>query len=159
MKNAFHWLEVEGIIQSITMEEFLKKDVSHFDNHHILFWPGKIGTRRFMQNWAYSNYVYLKSLKLCAIDIPNAIRAQYDDINVGRKGFEGQVRDLKDGTYIVTGLVWEACFKTLGVKKSTVDEVHIMHRNALFDGMSERLGESTMWIFDCRNCGNGKDGI
>ena len=60
--------------------EFLKKDVSRFDNHLILFWLGKMETRRFVQNWAYPNYVYLKSLKWYAIDIPNAIRAQYDDI-------------------------------------------------------------------------------
>ena len=29
----------------------------------------------------------------------------------GRKGFDGQVRDLGDGTYIVTRLVWEAWVK------------------------------------------------
>ena len=34
-----------------------------------------------------------------------------------------------------------------------------MHRNAFFDGTSERLGESALWIFDCCNCGNGKNGI
>ena len=93
------------------------------------------------------------------MDIPNAIRAQYDDIIAGRKGFDGQVRDLGDGTYIVTGLVWEARVKTPRVNNSTVDEVHIMHCNGFFDGTSERVGESTLWIFDCRNCGHGKDGI
>ena len=75
VRNAFRWLEVEGFIQSTTMEEFLKKDVSCFGNHQILFWLGKMGTRRFVQNWAYPNYVYLKSLKRYAMDIPNAIRA------------------------------------------------------------------------------------
>ena len=34
-----------------------------------------------------------------------------------------------------------------------------MHRNAFFEGTSEHLGEFALWIFDCRNCGNGKDGI
>ena len=105
VRNAFRWLEVEGNIQSTTIEEFLKKDVSCFGNHQILSWLGKMGTRRFVQNWAYPNYVYLKSLKRYAMDIPNAIRAQYDDIIAGRKGFDGQVRDLGDGTYIVSGLV------------------------------------------------------
>ena len=37
MRNAFCWLEVKGNIQSTTMEEFLKKDVSCFGNHQILF--------------------------------------------------------------------------------------------------------------------------
>ena len=115
--------------------------------------------RRFVQNWAYPNYVYLKSLKRYAIDIPNAIRAQYDDIIAGHKGFDRQVRDLGDGTYIVTGLVWEARVKTPGVNNSTANEVHIMHRNGFFDGTSERVGESALWIFDCCKCGNGKDGI
>ena len=59
----------------------------------------------------------------------------------------------------MTGLLWKACFKTPGVNKSTGDEVHIIHHNAFFDGTSERLGESTLWIFDCRNSENGKDGI
>ena len=45
------------------------------------------------------------------------------------------------------------------MNNSTADEIHIMHRNGFFDGTSERVGESTLWIFDCRNCGNGKDGI
>ena len=98
-------------------------------------------------------------MKWYAIDIPNAIRAQYDDIIIGQKGFDGQVRDLEDGTYIVTGLVWEARFKTPGVNNSTTNEVHIMHRNAFFEGTNKRLGESTLWIFDCCTCGNGKDGI
>ena len=119
MRNAFRWLEVEGNIQSTTMEEFLKKDVSRFDDHHILYWLGKIGTKRFVHNWAYPNYVYLKSLKRYAIDIPNAIRAQYDDIIVERKGFDGQVKDVGDGTYIVTGLVWEAQLTTLGANNYT----------------------------------------
>ena len=141
------------------MEEFLKKDVSCFGNHQILSWLGKMGTRRFVQNWAYPNYVYLKSLKRYAMDIPNAIQAQYDDIIAGRKGFDEQVRDLGDGTYIVTGLVWKARIKTPGVNNSTVVEVHIMHHNGFFDGTSERVGESALWIFECRNCGNGKDGI
>ena len=106
MRNAFLWLEVEGNIQSTTMEEFLKQDVSRFGNHQILFWLGKMATKRFVQNWAYPNYVYLKSLKRYAIiDIPNAIRVQYDDIIAGRKGFDRQIRDLGDGTYVVTGLV------------------------------------------------------
>ena len=34
-----------------------------------------------------------------------------------------------------------------------------MHRNAFFEGTSEHLGKSALWIFDCYNCGNGKDGI
>ena len=34
-----------------------------------------------------------------------------------------------------------------------------MHRNGFFDGTSERVDESALWIFDCRNCGHGKDGI
>ena len=59
----------------------------------------------------------------------------------------------------MTGLVWEARFRTPGANNSTVDEVHIMHRNAFFEGTSEHLGESALWIFDCRNCGNDKDGI
>ena len=159
MRNAFRWLEVEDNIQSTTMEEFLKKDVSRFGNHQILSWLEKMDTKRFVQNWAYPNYVYLKSLKRYAMNIPNAIRAQYDDIIAGRKGFDGQVRDLGDGTYIVTRLVWEARVKTIGVNNSTADEVHIMHRNGFFDGTSERVGESTLWIFDCRNCGYGMDGI
>ena len=50
VRNAFWWLEVEGNIQSTTMEEFLKKDVSCFGNHQILSWLGKMGTRRFVQN-------------------------------------------------------------------------------------------------------------
>ena len=141
------------------MEEFLKKDVSRFGNHQILSWLGKIGTKRFMQNWAYPNYVYLKSLKRYAINIRNAIQAQYDDIIVGWKGFDGQVRDLGDGTYIVTRLVWEVRFKTSGVNNSTADEVHIMHCNVFFDGTSEHLDESALWIFDCRNCDNSKDDI
>ena len=34
MKNAdFRWLKVESNIQSTIMEEYLKKDVSRFDNH------------------------------------------------------------------------------------------------------------------------------
>ena len=141
------------------MEEFLKKDVSRFGNHQRLSWLGKMGTRRFVQNWAYPNYVYLKSLKRYAIDIPNAIRAQYNDIIAGRKRFDGQVRDLGDGTYIVTGLVWEVRFRTLDANNSTADEVHIMHHNAFFEGTSEHLGESALWIFNCCYCGNGKDGI
>ena len=103
--------------------------------------------------------MYLKSLKWYAINIPNAIRAHYDDIIVGRKGFDRQIRDLRDGIYVVTGLIWEACFKTLDVNNSTVDEVHIMHHNAFFDGTNECLGESALWIFYCQNCRNGKDGI
>ena len=59
----------------------------------------------------------------------------------------------------MTGLVWEICFKTPSVNNSTSNEVHIMQCNAFFDGTSERLGESALWIFDCHNCGNGKDGI
>ena len=39
------------------------------------------------------------------------------------------------------------------------NEVHIMHRNGFFDGTSERVGESALRIFDCCNCGHGKDGI
>ena len=50
VRNAFCWLEVEGNIQSTTMEEFLKKDVSHFCNHQILSWLEKMGMRRFVQN-------------------------------------------------------------------------------------------------------------
>ena len=46
-----------------------------------------------------------------------------------------------------------------GVNNSTADEAHIMHRNGFFDGTSERVGESVLWNFDCRNCGHGKDGI
>ena len=34
-----------------------------------------------------------------------------------------------------------------------------MHRNVFFDGTNERLDESALWIFNCRNCGNSKDGI
>ena len=45
------------------------------------------------------------------------------------------------------------------MNNSTADKVHIMHRNAFFDGTNERLDESALWIFDCRNCGNDKDGI
>ena len=48
VRNAFRWLEVEGNIRSTTMEEFLKKDVSHFGNHQILSWLGKMGTKRFV---------------------------------------------------------------------------------------------------------------
>ena len=59
----------------------------------------------------------------------------------------------------MTGLVWEVRFQTPYVNNSTADEVHIMHRNVFFYGTSERLGVSALWIFDCRNCGNGKDGI
>ena len=59
----------------------------------------------------------------------------------------------------MTGLVWEACFKTLGANNSTADEVHIMHRNAFFDSTNEHLSESALWIFYYRNCRNGKDGI
>ena len=87
------------------MEEFFKKDVRRFGNNQILSWLGKMGMRRFVENWTYPNYVYLKSLKPYAIDIPNAIRAQYNDFIARRKGFEGQVRDVGDGTYIVTRLV------------------------------------------------------
>ena len=93
------------------------------------------------------------------IDIPNAIRVQYDNIIVARKGFDGQIRDVGDGIYIVTGLVCEAQFKTRGVNNSTAEKVHIIHCNAFFDGISERPSESALSIFDCRNCGNGKDGI
>ena len=75
MRNAFCWLEIEDNIQSTTIEEFLKKDVSSLGNHQILSWLEKMGTKRFMKNWAYPNYVYLKSLKWYAIDISNAIRA------------------------------------------------------------------------------------
>ena len=48
VRNAFCWLKVEGNIQSTTMEEFLKKDVSRFGNHQILSWLKKMGTRRFV---------------------------------------------------------------------------------------------------------------
>ena len=75
----------------------------------------------------------MKSLKRYAIDIPNAIRAQYNDIITGRKGFDGQVRDLGDGTYIVTGLVWEAWLRTPGANNSMADEVQIMHCNAFLE--------------------------
>ena len=57
------------------------------------------------------------------------------------------------------GLVWEARFKTLGVNNSMTEEVHIMHCNVFFDGTTECLGESSLWIFDCRNYGNDKNGI
>ena len=33
----------------------------------------------------------------------------------------------------MTGLVWEARFKTRGVNNSTAYEVHIMHHNVFFD--------------------------
>ena len=48
VRNAFCWLEVEGNIQSRTMEEFLKKDLSCFGNHQILSWLEKMDTRRFV---------------------------------------------------------------------------------------------------------------
>ena len=86
----------------------------------------------------------MKSLKWYAIDIPYAIRAQYDDIIAGRKGFDGQVRELGDGTYIVIGLVWEARLRTPGVNNNMAEEVHIMHCNAFFEGTSEHLGESAL---------------
>ena len=57
------------------------------------------------------------------------------------------------------GLVWKTRFKTSGVNNSMTHEVHIMHCNAFFGGTNEYLGESALWIFDCHNCGNGKDGI
>ena len=44
----------------------------------------------------------------------------------------------------MTGLVWEACFKTLGVNNCTTDEVHTMYRNVFFYGTSEYLGESAL---------------
>ena len=59
----------------------------------------------------------------------------------------------------MTGMVWKARFKTSGVNSSTANEVHIMHNNTFFDGTNERLGESALWIFDCRHCGNGKYSI
>ena len=59
----------------------------------------------------------------------------------------------------MTGLVWEARVKTPGVNNSTAEEVHIMHRNGFFHCTSGRVGESALWIFDCRNCGYDKDGI
>ena len=59
----------------------------------------------------------------------------------------------------MTGLVWKARFKTLSVKNSTANEVHITHCNAFLNGTNERLGENNLWIFDCCNCGNGKDGL
>ena len=112
-----------------------------------------------MQNWAYPNYIYLKSLKRYAIDILNAIRAQYNDIIAGQKGFDRQVRDLGDGTCIVTRLMWKARLRTPGANNSTAEEVHIMHRNTFFEGTNEHPSEFALWIFNCRNCGNDKDGI
>ena len=44
--------------------------------------------QRFVHNWAYPNYVHLKALKRYASDIPNTIKAQYEDIIVRQKDFE-----------------------------------------------------------------------
>ena len=89
-------------------------------------------TKNFISHWTSSVYVHISALKKYAEEIQGAIRAHHRDIINGGRGFLGKVKEIENGTYSLKGWLGEARVKKHVKGSGDYQNIHMIHRDALF---------------------------